>query len=180
MIQDGPNMFSSHCSKTVDIMHIVLLSSELSVCLSLEMLYVLASRRLPLTAERLPDGNTILIKQYNPFPLPSAKHSPLNLRLNDVSVSRCWGTNMMWCAPPQKCNCNTHQGYRDVWRLEKELWLTLPRWCLVLPPKTHTVLVDKGDNMQQVEERLSNFLFCSNSRHIPCFQLWPSAAFVVQ
>lgn len=64
--------------------------------------------------------------------------------------------------------------------METERILTDPCELLCVFPHTFPVLVvfvDSGDNMQQVEEKPSNLLFCSNASQSPfCFLAKPFPA----
>ncbi len=80
MIQEGPNMFSAHHSKTAisckSPVRIILPNSELISCMSFTcdvvIVTVIGNWRTLLTADRL---NKILIKQRNSFLFPSTRYS---------------------------------------------------------------------------------------------------------
>lgn len=143
-------MFSAHHSKTVmsrkPPMHNILCNSELINRMSLHLWCVCwqfafdsyCDWKLAITVDswKISRWKYNFNKTIQPIP---ASFQPLTWGWM-MFASRCWGTYMMLCALPQKCNYSTHQDYRDVWR-PKELWLTLTRWCFVFPPHTFPVLV---------------------------------------
>lgn len=145
MTQDVHNMFSAHHSKTMMssrlLLHIFLPNGEWITCMSstCDVVFVgkhtlivtaIGNWRLLQTPERLPQGK--FNKAMQPISTSFCHSLTSELKTESFLLRRCWATYVMWCAPPQKCNYSTHQGYRDVCR-QKELRLTLTRWCFVFP-----------------------------------------------
>lgn len=176
MTQDGHNMFSAHHSKTTMscrlLMCIFWSNSEWITCIVFHLwccvcwhtLWWLLRLETGDYCRLLKDfhkGN--LIKQCNPFPLPPAIHSLLSLRLN-VSCAEGAGLPTLCGVHLLRNAITVHIRATGMCADRKNCDWPSQGDALCSQPRTRFPVLD---DMRQVEERLSNFLFCGNARQIP-------------